>query len=160
MRLVVNQKYFALRDRFTVNYDNGQPAYAVEGKLISIGKKFTMYYPNGKELFFVRQRLFRLLARFDIEQNGNKVGVFRSQLSLFTKRGKFTSDFFGDIKIKGNVMGWTFRFYDGNGNQIAETSKKILKVRDTYTVDIMDMRYQDIIAALVVIIDALYHRKH
>lgn len=160
MRLLINQKYFAVRDRFTINYDNGQPAFAVEGKLISIGKKFKLEDMSGREIFYIKQRLFRLLPRFDIMRNDNIVGIFKSRFSLFVKRAKVTSEVFGDIKIKGNVLGWTFRFYDANGNQIAETSKKILKIRDTYTVDIFDDRYAEAIVALVVIIDSLYHRKH
>lgn len=160
MRLLINQKYFALKDRFTVTYDNGQPAYAVEGKFISIGKKFYIDNPSGQEIFYIKQRLFRLLARFDIIQNDNTVGIFKVKFSLFVKRLKLISETFGNIKVKGNVLGWTFRFYDENDNQIAETSKKVLKIADTYTVDIFDNRYADIIAALSIIIDTLYHRKH
>lgn len=160
MRLLINQKYFALRDRFMITYENGQPAYAVEGKLFSIGKKFQLEEPNGREIFFIKQRLFRLLARMDIMQNGQEVAVFKSKLTLFTKKAKISSDVFGDITVKGNVFAWTFRFYDANGNQIGEMSKKILKIRDSYAVDIFDDRYADIIVAAAIIIDSLYHRKH
>jgi uncharacterized protein YxjI len=158
MRLIINQKYFALRDRFMITHENGQPAYAVEGKLFSIGKKFYVEEPCGREIFFVKQRLFRFLPKWDIIQNGDTVAVYKGKLSFLTKRAKIVSKSFGDITIKGSVLGWTFRFFDQSGNQIAEVSKKILKIRDTYALDIFDTRYADIIMTAVIIIDALYHR--
>jgi uncharacterized protein YxjI len=143
-----------------ITHENGQPAYAVEGKFLSIGKKFQLEEPNGREIFFIKQRLFRLLPRMDILQNDHEVAVFKSRFSIFTKRAKIESEVFGDIKVKGNAFAWTFRFFDANDNQIGEMSKKVLKIRDTYTVDIFDDRYADLIATAAIIIDSLYHRKH
>jgi uncharacterized protein YxjI len=160
MRLLVNQKYFALRDRFMITHENGQPAYAVEGKLLSIGKKFRLEEPCGREIFFIKQRLLHLFPHLEIIQNDDVVAVFKGKFSFFSKRAKIVSKTFGNISIKGNVLAWTFRFFDASGNQIGEMSKKILKIRDTYTVDIFDNRYADILAAAAIIIDAIYHRKH
>jgi uncharacterized protein YxjI len=160
MRLLINQKYFAFNDRFNITAENGQPVYAVEGKFFTIGKKFHIERPNGQEIFFVKQRLFRIFARYDFLQNDQDVGFLKRKYALFIKKLTFRSEAFGKIKIKGNILGWSFRFFDENGNQIAETSKKILHIADTYTLDIFDPRYQDIIVGLVVAIDAIYHRKH
>lgn len=160
MRLLINQKYFSFRNRFTINYENGQPAYDVEGKLISLHRKFYVLEPNGREIFMVRQRLFHLFPHLDIMQNDNVIARFISKFSIFVKRAVIKSEVFGDLKIKGSVLAWSFDILDANGNQVAEISKKILKIRDTYTVDIFDSRYQDIIAAIAVIIDSLYHKKH
>lgn len=160
MRLLINQKYFSLRHRFTITYENGQPAYAVEGKLISLFKKFQVLEPCGREIFLVRQRLLHLLPHLDIMQNDNVVARYKSKFSLFVKRAVIKSEAFGDLRIKGSVFAWSFNFFDASGNQVAEISKKILKIRDTYTVDIYDSRYQDIVAVAAIIIDSIYHKKH
>lgn len=160
MKLIIKQQYFAVRDKFRINYENGQTAYVVEGKLVSIGKKFYLDNPCGQEIFYIKQRLFRPLATFDFLQSDVKVGTLKVKLSLFVKRLKFTSQEYGNITVKGNVLGWTFRFFDANGNQIAECSKKVLKIADTYIVDIFDNRYADTVAGIMVSIDALYHKKN
>lgn len=156
MRFLVRQKYFTVRDKFYIEDANGAPRYMVKGKLISFSKKFSVCAPNEREIYFIKQRLFRLFPTFDILSNGQEVARYRGKLSFFTKRAKLTSPF-GDYKIAGSPWAWDFQV-KANGAPVMSISKKILRIADTYTVDINNAD-EPLMLSVAIIIDAIYHKK-
>lgn len=157
MRYLIRQKFFSFADKYYINDAGGNPRFMVKGKFISIGKKFWICTTAGEEIYYIKQRLFRLFPTFTIYQNEQAVGTYKGKFALFVKRAKVTSEF-GDFKVKGNVFAWDFNFYAGE-NEVMTISKKILKVADTYTVDIAQGLNDPFMLALAVIVDAVYQRK-
>lgn len=161
MRFVIQQKYFSIRDGFYIRDEAGRDAYYVRGKIFTFGKQLSLADSSGREIIFIKQRLFRLLATYDILQNGEKIARIKRRFpGLFIKRYKIISDTLGDMKIKGNIVAWNFSVIDGNGQTVATISKKILRIRDTYSVDIYDRRLEPILLGIATILDAAHHRKH
>ncbi len=161
MRFLIQQKYFSIRDGFYVRDETGRNAYYVRGKIFTFGKQLSLSDSSGREILFIKQRLFRLLATYDILQNGVQIARIKRKFpGLFIKRYKIISDTFGDMKIKGNIVAWNFSIIDANDQKVAAISKKILRIRDTYTVDVYDRNIEPLVIGVSVILDAAHHRKH
>lgn len=161
MRFLIQQKYFSIRDGFYIKDESGRDTYYVQGKFFSLGKQLTMYDGANREVLFIKQKLFRLMATFDVFEGNREVAKIKRKLPLiFAKRYKVTSDVFGDLTIKGNVFAWNFSIIDSQGREVGRVSKKVLKVRDTYAIDVFDRNLETIILALTIILDAVHHRKH
>ncbi|MGI6133246.1 MAG: LURP-one-related/scramblase family protein [Christensenellales bacterium] len=161
MRFLIRQKYFSIRDGFYITDEAGRNAYFVQGKIFTLGKQLTMYDLSGREILFIKQRIFRILPTFDVYQNNEVVAKIKRILPLiFVKRYKVKSSLFGDLKIKGNVFAWNFAIVDAQGKEVGRVSKKVLRVRDTYAVDVYDKQLEPMVLALTIILDAVYHRHH
>ncbi len=159
MRFVVQQKFFSIRDGFHITNEMGQDVYFVQGKIFTLGKQFTMYDSSNREVLFIKQRLFRLFATYDVYQGGNAVARIKRKFPLIlAKRYKVTSDTFGSLRIKGNVFAFNFAIVDDQNREVARVSKKLLKIRDTYTIDVYDDNLEEIVLALTIIIDAVHHK--
>lgn len=159
MRFLIKQKYFSIKDGFHITDINGNNAYFVQGKFFTLGKQLTMFDNAGREVLFLKQRLFRLRARFDIYIN-NEVVAYIKRKTFFLKRYKIKSDVYGDLKIKGNIFAWNFSISTAEKRQVGVISKKIMKIRDTYTVDALDQRLEPLVIATALIIDAMHHPRH
>lgn len=158
MRFIVRQKFFSIRDGFYIKDEAGRDMYHVQGKLFSLGKKLYLRDLAGNELF-IKQRLFRLRARYDFLINDEVVAVVKRRwFPLFLKRYKVESDVFGDLKIKGNIMAWSFSIDTKDGHSLATVSKKILHINDTYAVDIFDKRFEMLGLGIAVMLDAVHHK--
>lgn len=161
MRFLIQQKYFSIRDGFYIRDEAGREAYYVRGKLFTFGKQLSLSDTSGREILFIKQRPLRLLATFDIMQNGVSIARIKRKFpGLFLKRYKITSETLGDMKIKGNIVAWNFSILDGNNQQIATISKKILRIRDSYAVDVYDRRLEPFALGVSIILDAIHHRNH
>lgn len=161
MRFLVNQKYWSIKDRFSINDEQGRPWFQVEGKIFTLGKKLTLFDMSGNEVFFLKQRLFSPFKKWDLMNNGNAVGLFKAKFfhAPFCRTYYIQS---GDtkLKIKGSYWGFNFRIYE-NDAQVGSISKKILRIADTYVIDIPnDNADPTIFVTAALIVDALHHRKH
>lgn len=157
MRFIVRQKFFSIRDGFYIKDQSGRDVYSVKGKLWTLGKKFYLTDLAGNELF-IKQRLFRIRARYDFLINDEVVAVVKRRFPLFMKRYKVESDVFGDLKVNGNIMAWSFSIDTKDGRSLATVSKKILHVNDTYTVDVFDRRFEMLGLGIAVMLDAVHHK--
>lgn len=161
MRFLIQQKYFSIRDGFYITDEAGRNAYFVQGKFFSLGKQLTMYDSANREVLFIKQKLFRLLANFNVFQGEQLIANIKRKLPLILfKRYKVKSDVLGDLTIKGNIVAWNFSILDSANREVGRVSKKVLKIRDTYTIDIFDKNLESIILALTIVLDAAHHRKH
>lgn len=155
-RYLVRQKFFKLTDHYDIKDDRGRIRFIVRGKFFTVGKKLWLDGPNGQELLFIKQRLFRMFARFDLYQGENYVGKIKRRFSIFTKKLSIESGF-GNFKVKGNVFAWDFNITDDAGNLVANISKSILKIADTYTVDAYSNDL--LVMAVAVTLDSIFHPK-
>lgn len=158
-RFLLKQKYFAIRDGFNVKDASGRDCFYVQGKVFTLAKKLWLYSLNGQEIFYIKQRLFRLFPRYDIMQNGELVGKMKRTFPvLLGKRYKISSDRYGDMTTYG-TFGFNFTVKQ-DGQDVGRISKKILKIADTYTVDVHDHRLASYMLAIALVIDARHHRSH
>lgn len=164
MRLLVNQKFFSVGDKFTISDEAGRPWFQVEGQFFSVGKKLWLKDMSGNEVFFLKQRLFSITGKWEIQRGGQIIGTSKAKVfHLPFSRSHTLEGEFGKYKIKGSSFAFNFKVLDLNngGTQIGTISKKILKIADTYVIDIVDEKTDPaIVVAGALIIDAVHHRKH
>ena len=158
MRFLMKQKYFSMRDRYTVTDESGRGWYQVEGKFFSIGKKLHMYDMSGQEIYFIKQRLFRWFPTFDFMVGEGRVARVRGKFSIFRKRLVLMTNQ-GDYKIRGSVLSWDFDI-SRDDRMAAHISKHILKIQDTYTLDVADGENTALMVATALVMDTIFHRHH
>ncbi|MDD4839276.1 MAG: LURP-one-related family protein [Clostridia bacterium] len=164
MRFVINQKFWSIKDNFTISDDSGRPWFTVEGQFFTIGKKLWLKDMSGNEIFFLKQHVFSLTQKWDLMRGGNIIGKSKGKFFHlpFIRTYKIEGEF-GKIKVKGSSFAFNFRVMDmtKEDEQIATISKKILKIADTYVIDIPNDNIDPaIIVGAALIIDAIHHRKH
>lgn len=132
MKLRFKQRLFSWFDSYDINYENGSCAYKVKGQL-AWGHCFKIFDAHGNEVGMVRQKIIALLPKFEIYMNGNYQGYIRRQLSLFIPR--YDIDFMG-WHVSGGIMEWNYTIHNQSNQIVAEISKKLFNLTDTYEIDV------------------------
>ena len=66
MKLLIKQKYFSFRDKFTITDENGQPWFYVEGNIPFFSrKKIHIYDMNNNEVLMLQSRFTFMFMKFD-----------------------------------------------------------------------------------------------
>ena len=98
------------------------------------------------------------MPHYEIYQGEEVVAKVRARFRPFRAKVEVQSDRFGDILITGNVMNWDFEIKRGD-EMLGVINKHILKVRDTYTLEIMARIDPAFMIALAILVDAMYQRR-
>ena len=157
MRYVMKEKLFCWGDDFTIKTEDGQDAFFVDGKALSLGDKLSFQDMQGNELAFIRQKLLAWGPTYEIYQNGELCAVVKKHLfTLF--RCRFTVDVPGpnDLEAEGDFLDREYTF-TRSGNVVATVSKQWFCWADTYGVDVADGEDDVLILASTVVIDMICH---
>ena len=150
MKLLFKQRLFAWFDSYDIYYEDGSVAYTVKGQL-SWGHKLNIYNRNGDYVGTVKERIIKVLPAFDIYIGENHLGTIRKDLSLLSHR--YNIDYKG-WSVKGNFLGWDYEVIDANKDLVAVVSKALLRITDTYVIDVLDGYDEVAVLMLVLAIDA------
>lgn len=151
----IRQKIFSFGDKFTIVDGNDRGVFDVVGQVFSIGNKLTIYDIDGRETLYIEQKLFKLLAEYEIYNEGQNVALVKQQWSLFRPKINITS-IYGDFTIEGDIISYDFTIYR-DGRPVAIIRKELFTFTDFYTVDILVDKDHDFILGLVIVIDQIYH---
>ena len=157
MRYVMKQKIISWGDDFTINDENGRPAYHVDGKVFSFGDKLTIKDVRGQVAAQIDQKLLSIGPQYEIIRGGKTVAVVKKHLfTLF--RARFTVDVPGpdDLDATGNFLDHEYTFERG-GREVARVSKRWFSFSDTYGIDIDEGEDDVLILASAVVIDLVSH---
>ncbi len=158
MRFVMKQKILTLRDRFTIQKDNGEDAFQVKGKLISIGNKLTLTDMQGKDLARIRQKLIRLTPTYAIYRGGKLQAQIKKRL-IHVLRDRFKIEMKNgspDVEVTGNILDHEYSF-ERDHKRIAQVSKKWISIRDRYVIDVAEGEDEVLLLACAVVIDMIAH---
>lgn len=134
MRLLFKQRLFSWFDTYDVYDENGRVLYVVKGHL-SWGHKLAIHDAYGKKVGMVVERIITFFPKFDIYKNGSYEGCLSKEFSLLTPR--YNIDYKG-WHIAGSVWEWDYRILDKKGKTVATISKQLLRLTDTYVIDVRD----------------------
>jgi len=146
MKLILKERILSWFDSFNVYDESGDIVFRVKGKL-SWGHKLVICDAAGKEIAMVREKIIDLLPHFDLYKDGKKVGTVSKKLTLL--RPKFKVDFNG-WNVDGNWMEWDYSIRDRKGHTAALIYRKLLRLVDTYVIDVADEA--DALDALLVVL--------
>lgn len=155
-RLFVDQLLWSLRERFTVDDEQGDAVYAVEGSLFQIPKQFTISDNAGRERARVWKKPLSWLPRFFVEVDGVQVATIAKQFTLL--RPRYTVDGPG-LSVQGDFWDMSFELYLG-GSAVGRVDKKWMTVRDKYVVEIERPEDELIVVGIVLAIDYVKRTEH
>ena len=134
MRLLFKQRLFSWFDSYDIYTEDGSVCYTVKGQL-AWGHLLKVYDAQGHAVGEVRERLLSLLPKFEVSCGGQYLGCIRKEFSLL--RPRFNIDYNG-WSVQGDWMGWDYTITGPGGRCIATVSKELLRMTDTYVLEIKD----------------------
>lgn len=146
MKLILKEKILSILDSFNVYDEHDDIYFKVKGK-VALTHKLAIYDAKGREVGMVKEKIIDILPTFNLYKDGEKVGECRKKLTVI--KPKFEIDFNG-WEIKGNWLEWDYSIVDSTGKTVAVISKKLLRLTDTYVIDVKDEG--DALDALMVVL--------
>jgi uncharacterized protein YxjI len=146
MKLILKEKILSVLDSFNVYDEHDDVYFKVKGK-VALTHKLAIYDAKGKEVGMVKEKIIDILPTFLLYKDGEKVGECKKKSTLIIP--KFAIDFNG-WEIKGNWLEWDYSIVDADGSTVAVISKKLLRLVDTYVIDVK--RESDALDALMVVL--------
>ncbi|WP_367783804.1 LURP-one-related family protein [Streptococcus pluranimalium] len=145
----VKRKFLSLGDRFTIFDDLGLPSYQVEGSFLKIPKIFTISDMQGQEVSRIEKKPICFLPQFEVILADGTSFTIKKVLTFLKSRYHVQGL---DMTVKGNIWNWDLSLQKG-GHEIATISQNLSYLTFTYTVDIYDKAYSDLVISLVIAID-------
>ena len=146
MKLIFRQRVFSWFDSYDIYNENGSREYCVKGQL-AWGHCFRIYDNTGDEVGMIKERIIKLLPKFDIYIGESCVGCISKDFSLLTP--KYSIDFNG-WKVRGSFTEWDYEIDDTNGRIVASVHKSLLRMTDTYEINVLEP--DDALEALMFVI--------
>ncbi len=129
--LYIAQKMFSLfGSSFDVKNAQGQVIYRVHGEL-SLTQKLAIFNDKHQEVGEVRKALISILPKYELYENGKKIGYIEKDFTLF--HPKYTLSC-GDWKVDGDLLHWNYSIYNGQGQLVGQIRKELWHLTDHYVI--------------------------
>ncbi|MFF9397893.1 LURP-one-related/scramblase family protein [Streptomyces sp. NPDC014646] len=147
MRFQVRERLFGIGDDYWIEDTDGRKVFLVDGKAMRLRDTFELKDSEGRVLVEIRQKLFSLRDTMLIERGGEHLATIRrKRLSLLRNHYRVTLVDGTELDVSGRILDREFAVeYDGE--LLAQISRRLLTVRDTYGIDIVR---EDADAALLI----------
>jgi uncharacterized protein YxjI len=154
-RYQMREKLIDIGDDFWIETAGGQPAFKVDGKALRLRNTLNLEDPQGGVLCQIQERMLRLRDSMAIERDGQTIATVQKAL-VNVLRDRFSIDLAAgaDMEAHGNILDHEYEISQ-DGHKVAEVSKKWLRVRDTYTVDVEPGQDDALILAITVCLDQM-----
>ena len=154
-RYTMHEKLFAIGDDSWIETDDGERAFKVNGKALRLRSTFVLEDPSGGELFKIQEKKLHIHDTMEIERDGHTVARVRKAL-ITPLRSRFAIelDGGGGLTAKGNIVDHEYEVHRDD-ELVARVSKKWVRVRDTYGIEIVPGENDALILAATVCIDEM-----
>ncbi|MFJ4920410.1 LURP-one-related/scramblase family protein [Streptomyces sp. NPDC088725] len=154
MKYLVRDKIFAIGDDYWIEDEHGRQAFLVDGKALRLRDTLELKDPSGQVLITLRQKLISLRDTMTIERGDEPLATIRKKrLSLLRNHYRVTLADGTELDVSGRILDREFAIeYDGE--LLAHISRRWLRVRETYGVDVVreDADHPLLIAVAVCVI--------
>ena len=154
-RFKMKEKMISIGDDYWIEDDSGERAFKVNGKVARIRDSWVLEDARGNEVASIRERKLSVRDAIKIEFGGQEATVKKAMLG-FRDRFHVEVEHGEDLTVKGNIVAHDYEI-ERDGKKIAEVSKKWLRARDTYGVEVRDVADTVLVLAVTVAVDALAH---
>lgn len=154
----MREKWLAIGDDFWIEDDAGDRVFRVDGKAMRLRKTLKLEDVDGNELCKIQERKLRVRDTMEIEApDGSRMGLIQKALvTPLRERFEVEVPDRPELKVRGNILDHEYRIKRG-GDRVAEVSKKWLRMRDTYGIEIAPGEDEVLILAVAVALDAMEH---
>ena len=150
MKLLFRQRLLSWLDSYDIYDEAGNTFCTVKGQL-AWGHCLRVFDARGKYVGEVRERVLTFLPKFEIYIGRDYRGCIRKEFSFLAPR--YAIDFNGWY-VEGNFLEWDYTIWDGYGRHVAQISKELFHLTDTYTIDVANPNDALCALMLVLAIDA------
>jgi uncharacterized protein YxjI len=154
----MREKMFSIGDDSWIENDSGDKVYKVNGKAMRMRRTLKLEDLDGNELCKIQERKLRVRDTMEIEApDGSRIGLIQKAM-ITPLRDRFEVEVPNqpELKVRGNILDHEYKV-KRDGEQIAEVSKKWLRMRDTYGIEIAPGEDDVLILAVAVALDAMEH---
>ncbi|MDQ0795325.1 LURP-one-related/scramblase family protein [Streptomyces sp. B1I3] len=137
MRLLVRERLFAVGDDYWIEDADGRKLFLVDGKAMRLRDTFELKDRDGRVLVEFHQKLVSLRDTMVVERGGEELArIRRKRLSLLRNHYRVTLVEGTELDVSGKILDREFAIeYDGE--LLAQVSRRLLTVRETYGIDIV-----------------------
>lgn len=155
LRFQLREKMFSIGDDYWIENDAGQRAFKVNGKALRVRDTWVLEDPTGRQVAKIQERKLSVRDAISIEFDGGSATVKKALVGL---RDRFYVDVEHgeDLKIHGNIVDHEYEI-ERDGDTVATVSKKWFRVRDSYGIEVREVRDAPLVLAIAVALDAMSH---
>lgn len=150
-KLYIKQKIFSIGEKFTVYDEHERPQYHVQGSFMQIPKSFKILNQREEEIATITKKVFSWLPKFYVDIRNNPQIIIDKELTFFKAKYHISAE---GIEVQGNWWDMDFQVIR-HGRVIADINKRWFTFGDTYEVNILDEKYEEMIISLVIAIDCV-----
>ena len=159
MRYQVRERMFSIGDDFWVTDDQGDRAFLVDGKALSLRQTFELKDASGAVLATIHKKLLATRDSMEIERDGQVIAtVHRALVSPLHHRSVIKLAGGGEWEAVGNIIDKEFEIRSG-GAVVARISRAWFRTRDTYGVEVADGVDDALVLAAAVCLDRIHHEE-
>lgn len=123
---------------YWIEDENGRKAFLVDGKAMRLRDTFELKGPDGRVLIDIHEKMFSLRDTMVIERGDEELArIKRKRLSLLRNHYRVRlADGATELDVSGKILDREFAI-EYEGELLAEISRRWLRVRDTYGVNVV-----------------------
>ncbi|MFE4253200.1 LURP-one-related/scramblase family protein [Streptomyces sp. NPDC056910] len=137
MRYEVRERLFAVGEDYWIEDEQGHKAFLVDGKAMRLRDTFELKGPDGRVLIDIHEKMFALRDTMVIERGDEALAkIKRKRLSLLRNHYRVELVDGTELDVSGKILDREF-VVEYDGAMLAHISRRWLRVRDTYGVDVI-----------------------
>ncbi|MFD5119622.1 LURP-one-related/scramblase family protein [Streptomyces sp. NPDC058385] len=137
MRYEVRERLFAVGEDYWIEDEQGHKAFLVDGKAMRLRDTFELKGPDGRVLIDIHEKMFALRDTMVIERGDEALAkIRRKRLSLLRNHYRVELVDGTELDVSGKILDREF-VVEYDGEMLAHISRRWLRVRDTYGVDVI-----------------------
>jgi uncharacterized protein YxjI len=156
VRYQLKEKLWSIGDDSWILNDDGARVFKVDGKALRLRRTLVIESRDGTALFKIQERKLHIKDTMVIEtpEGGEAARVKEKLISPIRHRMVVDMADGGELDITGNILDHEYEIKSGK-ELVAEVSKKWIRVRDTYGIEILPGNSEALILAIAVCIDSM-----
>ncbi|MFE5138022.1 LURP-one-related/scramblase family protein [Streptomyces fagopyri] len=161
MRFLVRDRLLGFGDDYWIEDEHGNKVFLVDGKAMRLRDTFELKDARGRVLIDIHQKMVALRDTMVIERDGETLATIRrKRLSLLRNHYRVALVDGTELDVSGKILDREFGV-DYDGELLAQISRRWLRVRETYGVDVVrDDADTALLIAVAVCVIHLAEKEH
>jgi uncharacterized protein YxjI len=155
-RFQLKEKLWSIGDDSWILDDDGERIFKVNGKALRIRRTLVIESRGGGELYKIQERKLHIKDTMVIETPGGERAATVKEKLISPIRHRMQAELAdgGELEITGNILDHEYEIKSGK-QDVAKVSKKWIRVRDTYGIEILPGHDEALILAIAVCLDSM-----
>jgi uncharacterized protein YxjI len=159
MRYQVRERLFSIKDDFWVTDQDGNRAFFVDAKVLSLHHTLDLQDASGRTLAEIKHKLVTFTDAIEVERDGSVIAtVHKAVFSPLHHRAVIDLADGRRLEAVGNIVDKDFEIRDGD-QVVAQVSRAWFRVRDTYGVDVAPGEDDALMICIAVCLDRIHHEE-